>query len=629
MTDSTPRAEPLAAETESRPAQSVQAREPLSLAATCLIAVGFGLFFGFLEVGVKILKYHYDGVFFEWSNPDAFWMIPTAQAALFLLLALALFLAGRATRHGLSLKALLIALITVGTLSAFLGLKRTGIHDVAKLVFSLGVGVAVGRAIDRRPRAVVRFAAAACLILAPIALARAVWLHGVQRVQERHQLATLPAPTQTLPNVLLIVLDTVRALSLELYGYPCTTMPNLTRFAQSGVVFDRAWSVAPWTLPSHASLFTGRWYTELSTDWLHTLDAQYPTLAELLNKRGYATGGFVANLLFTTRITGLDRGFLSYRDHELNLKTWLQSAEMVKRITKWTRKLIPGAGEEEYGRKYATTVNREFLHWLEDVGDRPYFAFLNYFDAHEPYEQFAGFSPKGTAPDSVLVAPGRQRALTTREKDHRDRYDRSLVFMDREIGRLLDSLNARGKLQNTLVIITADHGEQFGEHGLHGHSNSLYRPLLQVPLVIVMPGTVPAGVRVTAPVSLRDVASTIADLVGANAAQFGGSSLRRAWNGQGVGNATIFAETNPYPLSDFDGPVVRGAMKTIVSDGQQYIRNGDAVEELYDVTADPYEVKNLAPAEQNGRLPVFRKMLQSIHLNGVFQPRTWTWLSGR
>src|SRR5262249_1413595 len=137
----------------------------------------------------------------------------------------------------------------------------------------------------------------------------------------RSSLGRRPAPPRGAKNVLLIVLDTVRAQSLSLYGYSRDTTPNLRRIAARGVRFDQALSTAPWTAPSHASMFTGRWPHELSIGWSRPLDATHPTLAEFLSARGYKTAGFVANTTYCSYETGLDRGFARYDDYDVTPRT--------------------------------------------------------------------------------------------------------------------------------------------------------------------------------------------------------------------------------------------------------------------------------------------------------------------
>ena len=188
--------------------------------------------------------------------------------------------------------------------------------------------------------------------------------------------------------MLFIVLDTVRAESLSVYGYHRKTSPNLTKLAQHGVRFDQARASAAWTLPSHASMFTGRWPYELSTHPDRPLDSTYPTLAEVLRNHGYATAGFVGNTYFCNRWFGLGRGFLHYEDVAVCLVEIIRSSDMGRALIS---KVAPSIFTRDrpyayFNRKDAATVNHEC--WPGSTASRsgrPFFAFLNYYDAHDPY----------------------------------------------------------------------------------------------------------------------------------------------------------------------------------------------------------------------------------------------------
>jgi arylsulfatase A-like enzyme len=180
-----------------------------------------------------------------------------------------------------------------------------------------------------------------------------------------------------------------------------------------------------------------------------------------------------------------------------------------------------------------------------------------------------------------------------------DGYDGAINYLDVQVDSVLQALAARGLLDNTLVIVTSDHGELFGEHGVIQHGNSMYLPVLHVPLLLRWPGRVPAGARVGAPISLRHLARTIVEAAGAEAPGIGGTSLTRFWSGgmlDGPPSDTLFAALDfnrrlpRFPPS----PVLRGAMASIVLDSLHYIRNGDGTEELYHLGRDSWEVRNLA-----------------------------------
>ena len=164
--------------------------------------------------------------------------------------------------------------------------------------------------------------------------ALACFSYGRELLSEHRALRRLPAAIPGAPNVLLIVLDTVRADALSLYGYDRDTSPNLVRLARGGVRFEQARATAPWTLPSHASMFTGRWPHQLDIGTFRPLDARSPTLAEVLGARGYVTAGFVANPIFCHADYGLARGFLHYEDIPVSPLEILRSTLLGERLLK-------------------------------------------------------------------------------------------------------------------------------------------------------------------------------------------------------------------------------------------------------------------------------------------------------
>ena len=227
-----------------------------------------------------------------------------------------------------------------------------------------------------------------------------------------------------------------------------------------------------------------------------------------------------------------------------------------------------------------------FLGWQQEVTDRPFFAFLNFYDAHEPYR----------APEAFIQQFFRDRP------SNRDRYDAAIAWLDHVVGKILDSLKQRGVLDRTMVIVTSDHGEQFGEHGLPVHGNSLYLPALHVPLLVRYPAVVPRGLRVGTIVSLRDVAATILELAGiAGGHEIPGTSLAEAWRrpGQAV-QGDVIAELSKGINEEPAARNGQGNMVSRLDERFHYIRNGDGREELYDFLADPQELENLvsSPAVQ-------------------------------
>jgi arylsulfatase A-like enzyme len=450
-------------------------------------------------------------------------------------------------------------------------------------------------------RLVLRGVPVLLLLVASLALGVGSW----RVLRERRLLAAIGDAPAGAPNVVLLVLDTVRAMSLSLYGYGRETTPSITAWSASAVRFDHAISAAPWTLASHAVLFTGRYPQELSADYFVGLDSKFPTLATVFGAHGWRTGGFVANSNYCGWETGLQRGFGRYEDWPVSLQQVVWSSalgRMLSRDRAFRRRI---GTMQKLARQSAGDINVEFLAWVDrQPRDRPFFAFLNYFDAHQPYLPPAPFDTLWGARRS----DGYPRRLHPPSKGQpqwkpedvavaRDDYDRSLAYLDHEIGSLLAELARRGLDQNTVIVLTADHGEEFAEHGLVEHGESLYRQAVEVPLLIAQPGRVPAGLSVAGPVSLRDVPATIADLAGISDAPFPGHSLARWWRDPEAALAasdTLVSELTFAPNQPAWVPLSRGTMRSVVLGGMRYIRAGDGQEELFDFVADPAELHNLA-----------------------------------
>jgi arylsulfatase A-like enzyme len=221
-------------------------------------------------------------------------------------------------------------------------------------------------------------------------------------------------------------------------------------------------------------------------------------------------------------------------------------------------------------RRRAAEVIDDFLRW-EESSRAPFFAFVNLYDAHDPYDPIRRF-----------------RARFAREPNPQDNYDAGIRYMDDQLNRLLHVLQDRGVLDRTLVIVTSDHGEQWGEHGLKNHGNSLYLPLVHVPLVMRLPSRISAGSRVREPVSLTDMAATILDITGVKAPAIPG------WTLLGPGRTPVVTEVEGLdPSSRVPSPAVHGAMAAIVSDSVQFIRVGDGTYQLFNVRNDQAQEVNL------------------------------------
>ncbi|HSR90758.1 MAG TPA: sulfatase-like hydrolase/transferase, partial [Gemmatimonadales bacterium] len=339
-----------------------------------------------------------------------------------------------------------------------------------------------------------------------------------------------------------------------------------------------------------------------------------PTLAEELSRAGYRTGGFTANLDFTTRAHGIHKGFAHYEDFSRTMGTALAWSRISWVILdqEWVRRII--GYYEVVDRKRADVINTSFLRWLDRDGSRPFFAFLNYFDAHEPYiapspfrERFA-HAPQGTYEMFPEPGKGGRRPRTPEEQQYwRDEYDALIASMDDATRSLFAELARRGLLDHTIVIITSDHGEQFGEHGKVFHMNSLYRVLLEVPLLIRFPPAVPANQLIPTPVSLRDIPRTVLRLTGVAGENVPGRSLTRFWKPEpAAADSLILAELSTWRGRNL-GP------HAMVSNGAWYIWTRKDSVELYDQLGDTAQSTSLHrdPARR-GDLARFKQMSDSL-----------------
>jgi arylsulfatase A-like enzyme len=293
------------------------------------------------------------------------------------------------------------------------------------------------------------------------------------------------------PNLLLISLDTTRRDHGSVYGYGRETTPNLERLAAQGVLFTLAYAPAPTTGPSHASLFTSLHpITHRVVKNGRVLAAGHRTLAERLRERGFATAGVVSSYVLDARF-GWDQGF----------ELWDDDFDRASATT-----MVPSGGGVEVFDRTADATTRRAVGWLEGERDasRPFFLFVHYMDPHEPWVAPPEFVQRFRTPDvpvdgvSGLVA----------------RYDAEIAFTDHQIGELLAALDRLGLAEDTLVAVSADHGEGLLQHGELHHGTQLYEEQMRVPLLLRWPRGLPAGRVVDGAVSLIDLAPTLLELAG-------------------------------------------------------------------------------------------------------------------
>ena len=418
---------------------------------------------------------------------------------------------------------------------------------------------------------------------------------------------TLPPARPGAPDVLVIVLDTVRAQNVSAYGYERPTTPNLDALAAEGVLFLDATSPSTWSLPSHASLFTGLFPSGHGAHWERRfLQPGHPTLAEALAANGYDTRCFTANAWISDSL-GLTRGF-AWSD-----EAWRSGA--VGRGFQFIYRLLDrlGFGIEDKG---GAQVVSNFEEWVEarPRDARPAFVFMNFIEAHFPYHQLpepylVRFTsiPKGELQDiSVRLLAAQFGGDTPRGEKVSEAamamYDGGILYSDALLGRVTDALRAAGRLDDTILVVLADHGELVGEHGIFGHGFALYEPMIRVPFLIRYPRRLEAGVRVTTPVSTVGVYATVFDLLGIDLpaplhvaslvpAVTGGPPGGPALSERFAAQAVSTTEEDPLSRADVRFRSYRaGSMKLIeASDGTDY---------LFDLEADPGETRDLASSDR-------------------------------
>lgn len=579
----------------------------ISLKSLLTIVLWFTLVSGLLEIILLTYLHVFVSPIMELS-PDYVWMTPLGLLVTTLVATTPFFILKSFWKHSVSSGLVLFVACTILVLEFLLFVP--GMHHFVLLTLALGVSVHLARVMIALPERFICFSRKTTPWLIFVLVVITIVSRGGSFVSERQAISSLTSAPTNAPNVILISLDTVRAANLSLYGYSRPTSPWLEEFAQEGVVFDHALASAPWTLPSHATMFTGKWHHEQSVGWESPLDKTDRTLAEFLSSRGYHTGAFIANMRYVGYETGLDRGFIHFEDYVVSFGQFIMSSKLLRTITNNFRLRRVVENDQHIERKSAEHLNPAVLEWTSNVEDRPFFLFVNYFDAHEPYlaphpysEAFGPPRQKGkySPLHRWLYEPavGHSNLDERAIQEEKDAYDGTLIYLDNQLGRLFEELNTRGKLDNTLVIITADHGEEFGEHNVFEHGNSLYRASVEVPLILHFPGVVPKGVRISETTTIRNLPATVIDLLGLEGSPFQGRSYSQYWT---IGDGQTEEEPIFSTLLHVSGhpdwfPVSKGNMHSVTIRGMRYILNGDGTEELYDFSKDLWEKENLVKSE--------------------------------
>lgn len=392
-----------------------------------------------------------------------------------------------------------------------------------------------------------------------------------------------PEPPSGAGNVVLVLVDTLRADKLGCLGNTLGLTPEIDALAEQGFLFEQAFSHAPWTLPSMASVLTsnlparhGAGGKFTATERPTGLIPGVRTLGECFADQGYETGAIV-NVFWLGPKFGMHRGFADYdfQPPRKGQKVQRLATEVTDRAIAWIRK------------KRADS-------------ERPFFLMVHYFDPHLTYDPPAAFRKKfalpadytpvpglfGTEADMIGLRRGRSNASRLPIRRLERLYNGEIAYTDQEVGRLFDAIDEMGLRESTVVALLADHGEEFLDHGgfEHGHTN--YDELLHVPLIIRFPELIKPG-RSKATVGLMDVAPTLCSLAGVEAeSTFSGRSLESILFGQSTESREVVSEGNMW------GPAIR-SLRSPRHEGYKLIESAGRLE-LYRVSEDPHERHDLA-----------------------------------
>ena len=592
------------------------------------LAAWFGLFAGLLEAVVFTIVRLVPGVI-TWTmresnvSYDFLWIAPLVNLAAFLAIGALIVAVGLAVAVVPKLREIDPAdagVFLFTWLTFYIALRVPDrMYRSAAVILSLGIAVRAWMWFRAQPSTRVAWFRRSLVWLAATVVVIAVVLRGGGAVVEAARTRALPAPPTGAPDVLLIVLDTVRADHLSAYGYSRPTTPNLARIAREGVLFEQAISSSSWTLPSHASLFTGRPVYQHGADSENPrLGSEYSTLAEVLTSRGFLTAGVAANTSWATNNAGLARGFIHFEDCLQSPADGVARTVLGREVVARLRSRLGWRGQ--FGRARGDEVTDAFTRWLDRQGKRRVFAFLNYMDAHGPYVSPAPFhthfmSARERSFESrySFKLPSLAKDATLGERSlFTAAYDGGIESLDFEIGRLFEELQRRGRLDQTLVVIVADHGEALTDHGFYIHGHSLYLDQIHVPLIVRWPGRIPAGLRIADPVSTTEIAATIASFTGAVSQSLPGASLARFWQ-----RAASAPAPDSTPILSQVGhrggvppawPISNGWVRSLIFGGWHYLERQHGEVELYRLGGDPLEQNNLADT------PEGRSVRSTLHL---------------
>jgi len=474
------------------------------------------------------------------------------------------------------------------------------------------VSVVVGRTLARRvsessvSRRISAGSFAVIVFLFVISEALAV-VSGTPRVQ----VAAKQIGSATRPNVLVIVMDTVRADHLSLYGYDRNTTPNLKALARDSAVYLNAISSSDITLTSHASLFTGMyasWHGAYcdpeSAPYGQAVNPYYPTLAELLKSNGYSTLAVAANMYLRADF-GLQRGFDEFHIPRPVAMLPPDVPFLMRRTLRRGLRLAADTTLFDRLFSFAGDIDAQLFSALWRGGREPFFAFLNYMDAHFPYVppepyghrfpgQRSGYTQEDLEAEQFAIATGRDPSPVYLGQCL-SKYDGGIAYEDEQVGRVVDWLKQHNAYDNTMIVIASDHGEAFGERHRVGHGNSPYQNVVRVALMIKYPHSAHQGVEPT-PASLIDVAPTVLATLGlSRPPAMQGRDLNHP---EALAGRVLYNEA--FPCAVLQAPECpNGCMaRSVYRWPYKYITSSTGKRELFDLSKDPLEEHTLYASQK-------------------------------
>jgi len=432
------------------------------------------------------------------------------------------------------------------------------------------------------------------------------------------------------PNIVLFVMDTMRAA--ETVPADPDLTPNLAALAESGAEYTNAFTTAPWTLPSHVSLFTGTYPSKHGAHAEHTsFDGSLPTIVDAFADSGYDTAG-VSNNVWITDEFGVTDGFDVFRDDSERTDAWSGAGSWGHRATNTVRRSRFGGPVFERLRRLVTSPNsrdngaKTTVDWVADWldgrdSDDPFFLFANCIEPHLEYRPPPSYAreflPEGWSYDRAMSLRQDPREFDVGEFDYTDEewgvvralYRAEVAYLDAQIGRLRTVLEAAGEWDDTVFVAVSDHGENVGEHGFLGHQYSLYDTVLHVPLIIAGGEFSDSSVREDRLVQTADLAPTLLDAAGIEAPELRGASQALSFHptdGRGPRSQVIAEYMRPQPPiavleEKFDDIPERlyeyqRSLRTVRTDAYKYVRAADGTEWLYDLRGDPGECHDISAA---------------------------------